>query len=447
MSTVKIQPITVADLTALKNLSSGLDFIFTDQGKPTVVVNDDAMFYWEQGSTATPDDVTVVQSNVLSGGRWLRLQYGDPVVDTDPATKDYVDDAIDTVIAGEGTVTNVATTAPLSGGPITTTGTLSIAKSDTSTDGYLSSTDWNTFNNKGSGTVTSIATASGISGGTITSTGTISLNLANQNAWTAEQDVIKSITTAQTVGFSAQSSTNAISGTQAYSAMYEMVGSGWKTNSTAAAQSVKSAFQLRPKQAAANPQSDTVLWTSINGGAYTELFKFSNYAISTQAVGAFGDYSIGTPSGFSAQFGCSSVAMIVTSDNIFRFAYGASTYYIMTTVSFSNNGNGASMGQSNLPWAGAWTTYLSETVGSVLTIESNAISPTTGIHHVATGTNNLNTINLPATSFTGTIALIPDGTWTYTSSGNITVALGGGIAVVNRTMYATYDGSKWNMSY
>lgn len=53
-----------------------------------------------------------------------------------------------TISAGTGTVTNIATTGPITGGPITTTGTIGITQADTSTDGYLSSTDWNTFNNK-----------------------------------------------------------------------------------------------------------------------------------------------------------------------------------------------------------------------------------------------------------------------------------------------------------
>jgi hypothetical protein len=47
-----------------------------------------------------------------------------------------------------GTVTSVATTAPITGGTFTTTGTIGITKSGASADGYLSSTDWNTFNNK-----------------------------------------------------------------------------------------------------------------------------------------------------------------------------------------------------------------------------------------------------------------------------------------------------------
>lgn len=60
---------------------------------------------------------------------------------------------------GNGTVTSVATTAPLTGGTITTTGTLGITQAGTASDGYLSSTDWNTFNSKvgGSGTATRVA--------------------------------------------------------------------------------------------------------------------------------------------------------------------------------------------------------------------------------------------------------------------------------------------------
>lgn len=47
-----------------------------------------------------------------------------------------------------GTVTNISTAAPLIGGPITTSGTISIPKATSSVDGYLSSTDWITFNSK-----------------------------------------------------------------------------------------------------------------------------------------------------------------------------------------------------------------------------------------------------------------------------------------------------------
>ena len=47
-----------------------------------------------------------------------------------------------------GTVTSVGTNAPLTGGTITGSGTIGITQATSSTDGYLSSTDWTTFNSK-----------------------------------------------------------------------------------------------------------------------------------------------------------------------------------------------------------------------------------------------------------------------------------------------------------
>lgn len=82
---------------------------------------------------------------------------------------------IPTYGAGSGTVTNIATTGPLTGGPITTTGTIGITQAATSTDGYLSSIDWNTFNGKqASGSyitaLTGEGTASGPGSATLTLT-------------------------------------------------------------------------------------------------------------------------------------------------------------------------------------------------------------------------------------------------------------------------------------
>lgn len=77
-----------------------------------------------------------------------------------------------------GTVTSVSGTAPIasSGG---NTPAISISQATTSTDGYLSSTDWNTFNSKGSGTVTSVGITAGtgisVSGSPITSSGSITV--------------------------------------------------------------------------------------------------------------------------------------------------------------------------------------------------------------------------------------------------------------------------------
>jgi hypothetical protein len=87
---------------------------------------------------------------------------------------------------GAGTVTSIATSAPITGGTITSSGTIGITQATTSTDGYLSSTDWNTFNNKTSntGTVTSVGAITGtagadfnISNSPITTSGNLVFNL------------------------------------------------------------------------------------------------------------------------------------------------------------------------------------------------------------------------------------------------------------------------------
>jgi hypothetical protein len=66
-----------------------------------------------------------------------------------------------TITTPSGTVTSVTGTAPIasSGGA---TPAISISQASGSTDGYLSSTDWTTFNNKGNGTVTSVSATSPI---------------------------------------------------------------------------------------------------------------------------------------------------------------------------------------------------------------------------------------------------------------------------------------------
>ena len=77
-----------------------------------------------------------------------------------------------------GTVTAVTGTAPVvsSGG---TTPAISMAAANTTTDGYLTSTDWNTFNSKGSGTVTSVSvvSANGFAGTVATATSTPAITL------------------------------------------------------------------------------------------------------------------------------------------------------------------------------------------------------------------------------------------------------------------------------
>lgn len=77
-----------------------------------------------------------------------------------------------------GTVTSVTATSPVAstGGA---TPVISMPAATTSVSGYLTSTDWNTFNGKGSGTVTSVGGTGTVAGitltGTVTSSGSLTL--------------------------------------------------------------------------------------------------------------------------------------------------------------------------------------------------------------------------------------------------------------------------------
>ena len=83
---------------------------------------------------------------------------------------------------GSGTVTSVTGTSPVvsSGG---TTPAISMPAATTSVSGYLTSTDWTTFNNKTSntGTVTSVTGGTYLTGGTITTTGTLAVDATSAN--------------------------------------------------------------------------------------------------------------------------------------------------------------------------------------------------------------------------------------------------------------------------
>jgi len=92
---------------------------------------------------------------------------------------------------------------------------------------------------------------------------------------------------------------------------------------------------------------------------------------------------------------------------------------------------------------GLKTPIVSYGSSSVLTISTNVIAPTSGVHHVGAGL--VKTITVPAScSPTCTIAIVPDAAFTTDTTGNVGLA---STATTGRLMIFAWDGTKWWPSY
>ena len=116
---------------------------------------------------------------IFNGSVWQKIDNTEAVTSVNGYTGAVVLTYSDVGAQQAGTaVTSVSATAP-----ITSTGgltpTIAIPAATASVNGYLTSTDWNTFNSKGTGSVTSVSgtgTVSGISlSGTVTTSGSLTL--------------------------------------------------------------------------------------------------------------------------------------------------------------------------------------------------------------------------------------------------------------------------------
>lgn len=118
---------------------------------------------WTTPTTGTVTSVTGTSPIASSGGTTPAIS----MAAASSSTNGYLTSTDWTTFnsKGSGTVTSVSATSP-----VTSTGgatpTIAIPAATTSVSGYLTSTDWNTFNGKGSGTVTavSVTSANGFAG-------------------------------------------------------------------------------------------------------------------------------------------------------------------------------------------------------------------------------------------------------------------------------------------
>jgi len=229
-------------------------------------------------------------------------------------------------------VTSVTATSPLSssGG---TTPDISISQATTSTNGYLSSTDWNTFNNK-QNALTNPVTGSGASGyiakwntaSTITNSliyeasSKVGINTTNM---VSLFDVTKNalgVTVVDTSGITLKNETEAITGNQQISPALHFKSNGWN-NLALASQSADWIEYSLPIQG--NAVTSNLIWaSSINGASYTTRFTLSSagngtftgtLAASNLSGTNTGDVTIGTANGLSLSGQEISLALASTS--------------------------------------------------------------------------------------------------------------------------------------
>lgn len=95
-------------------------------------------------------------------------------------------------------------------------------------------------------------------------------------------------TTVGAAGLSLKNATAATVGAQKYSPAITLEGNGWKTNATAASQSVVFAIQNIPVQGAASPTGGLSIQRNVNSGGYSELMNVGGSDVITAKIPVMG---------------------------------------------------------------------------------------------------------------------------------------------------------------
>ena len=162
-----------------------------------------------------------------------------------------------------GTVTSIATTGPITGGTITGSGTIGITQAGASSDGYLSSTDWNTFNGKqGAISVTAPLTfVAGVVG--ITQSGASSNGYLSSTDWNTFNNKVSGSGTPNTLPMWG-SSTSLINSPLSYAA---------------------DTFNFQYNSATGG----TVVFTNSNGTAYAYTIQMNNFGSPRSTIHSYTD--------------------------------------------------------------------------------------------------------------------------------------------------------------
>lgn len=303
------------------------------------------------------------------------------------------------LLYGNGTnaLSSVATTALAVTAPITFSGTLGAqvggatgnfgcTNADTSHTGCLTSTDWNTFNGKGSGSVTSIATNNGVTGGTITTTGTIGLASIVANS------VLGNITGSSAVPSAVATSSLFLNASASNTGL--LTSTDWNTfnnkgSGTVTAISVASANGFAGSSSGGATPALT-LTTSITG-----LLKGNGTAISAASNGS--DFTLNTAKTCNA----GDFVSAVTAAGVFTCTTPSGTSYTGTwpiiitgsVISFGGLSTSTNAVVSNIPYFSGVNTFANVATttvtaangltGSITTLNSGGASNSLGLAAIA----------------------------------------------------------------
>lgn len=169
-----------------------------------------------------------------------------------------------------GTVTSIATSGPITGGTITSSGTIGITQAGISSDGYLSSTDWNTFNNK----LSAFSVAAPI---------TFSANTVGITQSGASSDGYLSSTDWNTFNNKQNALTNPVTGTGTIYRLPMWSGLTTLTDSPLSYQSDNFTFQYN------TPTGGVVTYTNSSGTPYTYAISMNNFGSPRSTVHSYTD--------------------------------------------------------------------------------------------------------------------------------------------------------------
>jgi hypothetical protein len=218
------------------------------------------------------------------------------------------------------------------------------------------------------GTVTSVETDSTLTGGPITTTGTLGINLSNPNNWLALQTyTFPSLSATTTDAILLQNTTAAVSGNQQVSPAFDLVGEGFGTTAGTSQQVAFRQFIL-PVQGTV-PTSAWQLQSSINGSTFTNAMTLTNTG--TLTIG--GNLSSAGNALFNGSFQTAGTATI---SNLYVLSNGGSQPLTATQYIFG----GATTVYGRTAFYGGTSTTIAANAsyGAVIIGSAPITTPTTG---------------------------------------------------------------------